>query len=372
MTPLFLRRAGVLASLVCLPVWAQAQSWVLERVGPGAVTGLSADGRVAVGATNGSFEAFRWTLADGLNKLGRGTQRPLGHRSGNPAISADGLVVSATILSDDGTSSTAGRWTVDGGWQALGPLPADAGTMDGELSSAYGLSGDGRAVTGLYWRLGQSDGLAHAMRWTAESGVQDLGSAGASSRVDDANADGTVLVGWDEHPQFGNRRAAVWVHGVRMVLEDSDWPSEASAVNSTGTIVVGQTADPANNFQMSATMWTRQGNGWTKHILGVLSGRQNNGFAYPTGVSDDGSMVVGIARRDATKPTSTGFVWTPTRGMLDAADWLAETGLSLGALQKLYSVSAVSADGLTLAALSYNRKTGAVSSHLVRRVAPAH
>lgn len=366
MSSLFLRRAGVLASLVCLPVWAQAQSWVLERVGPGAVTGLSADGRVAVGATNGSFEAFRWTAADGLSKLGRGTQRPLGHRSGNPAISADGQVVSATIVNDDGTQSTAGRWTVGGGWQALGPLPADAGAMDGELSSAYGLSGDGRTVTGLYWRLGQPDGLAHAMQWTAETGVQDLGSAGASSRVDDANADGSVLVGWDEHPQFGNRRATVWVNGVRTVLEDSDWPSEASAVNSTGTIVVGQTADPANNFLMSATMWTREASGWRKQVLGVISGRKNNGFAYPTGVSDDGRVVVGIARLDAGKPTSTGFVWTPSGGMRDAAAWLADQGLSLGPLQVLYSASAVSADGQVLALLSYNRRTGAASSHLAR------
>lgn len=367
MLPLTLRRASVLAALALSPCFAAAQTLVAERIGAGAVTSLSADGSTAVGAANGSYEPFRWTAQTGLVKLGRGTVRPLGHRSGTPTVSADGQAVSATILSDDGTMSTPGRWTVAGGWQVLGPMPADAGAMDGEDASAFGMSGDGNTVTGLYWRLGQPGGSAHAMRWTDAGGVQDMGSSGWSSRIDDASADGSVMVGWDEHPDFGNRRATVWMNGVRTVLEPSDWPSEASVVNADGTIVVGHSADPANRHQISATMWRWQGGTWVKSILGVIA-KRNNGAAYPTGLSDDGSIVVGMARPDASKPTSTGFVWTAAGGIVDAKDWLAAGGVDFGVLNSLITLAAVSADGQVVAAQTFNRRTGATSSHLVRRV----
>lgn len=366
MLPLTLRRASVLAALIVPPLLAGAQTLTAERIGAGAVTSLSADGSTAVGAANRTYEPFRWTAGTGFVKLGRGTMRPLGHRSGTPTVSADGQMVSATILSDDGTMSTPGRWTVAGGWQMLGPMPADSGPMDGEDASAFGMSGDGQVVTGLYWRLGQSGGSAHAMRWTAAGGVEDMGSSGWSSRIDDASADGSVMVGWDEHPDFGTRRATVWVNGVRTVLEPSDWPSEASVVNADGTIIVGHSADPANRNQTSATMWRWQGGTWVKSILGVIA-KRNNGAAYPTGISDDGSIVVGTARPDASKPTSTGFIWTAATGLVDAKEWLAAGGVDFGLLNVPYTLSAISADGQVISVLTYNRKTGATSSHLVRR-----
>jgi uncharacterized membrane protein len=366
-------RAALLAALILTtPLLAAADVLSLQKVGPGAVTGLSGDGTVAVGEANRSFEAFRWTAADGLVKLGRGTLKPLGHRSGLPEVSADGLTVSATILSDDGTFSTAGRWTAAGGWQMAMPLPADSGPMDGETSSAFGMSGDGQVVTGLYWRLGQSGGSAHGMTWTAAGGMRDMGSSGNSSRIDDANADGRVLVGWDE-ADWGGRRAAVWVDGVPTILDHSDWPSEASTVNAAGTVIVGHTADPANGYKMSATMWTWNGSGWTQRILGVLSKGRKSGFAYPNGVSDDGSVVVGIGRLDDQSPDSYGFYWSEATGFVDIADHLAANGVSFGPLQRIYNVGAVSADGRVIAVLLLNRKTGVVSSTLVRRAqAAAH
>jgi hypothetical protein len=366
MLSLTLCRASVLAALSLSPLLAGAQALAAERIGAGTVTSLSADGSAAAGSAHRTYEPFRWTAATGLVKLGRGTQLPLGHRSGTPRVSVDGQVVSATILSDDGTMSTAGRWTSTGGWKMLGPLPADTGPLDGEDASAFGLSGDGNVVTGLYWRLGYPGGSAHGMRWTAAGGVEDMGSSGGSSRIDDASADGSVMVGWDEHPDFGNRRATVWVNGQRTVLDESDWPSEASVVNSDGTIVVGHGADPANGFQTSAMMWRWQAGSWVKSVLGVIA-RRGNGAAIPTGLSDDGSIVVGTARPDASQPTSTGFVWTAATGMVDAKDWLAERGVRFGALNALYTLSAISADGQVIAALTLNRRTGAASSHLVRR-----
>jgi uncharacterized membrane protein len=367
MPTLSLHRCAALAVLTFAAGLAAAQTLTVQAVRGGAVTELSADGRVAVGEANRTYEPFRWTAESGLVKLGRGTIVPLGHRSGTTSVSADGSVVMATILSDDGLTSTAGRWTAETGWQMLRPLPADAGLLDGEDSSVFGMSRDGRVATGLYWRPGQSGGLAHAMRWSADAGMTDLGSSGFSSRADAASADGSVIAGWDEHPQFGNRRAAVWVNGVRTVLDESDWPSEASAVSSDGRVVVGNAADPANGFQMSATMWRWQDGAWAKTVLGVINKRRAQGFAYPNGVSDDGSTVVGINRPDMFSPNSIGFIWTATGGFVDVADWMAAGGATPGALQKVFNVSALSADGSTLAVLTQNRRTGAIGTLLVRR-----
>lgn len=118
--------------------------------------------------------------------------------SGEPAISGDGTVVVSTIIDDSPTCGTQGRWTAATGWQQLmPPRPADGAIVDAEDGSVFGMSRDGRGVTGLYWRHTAAGGLAHA------------------SRIDDANADGSVSVGWDEHPSYGNRRAAGWIHGVK-------------------------------------------------------------------------------------------------------------------------------------------------------------
>ncbi|MCK7492549.1 MAG: hypothetical protein MZW92_13900 [Comamonadaceae bacterium] len=152
------------------------------------------------------------------------------------------------------------------------------------------------------------------------------------------------------------------------MLEDSDWPSEAGAVSADGSIVVGQGPD-LDTFQVVAMMWRREGNGWVRTKLGVIASPSAlaGGTSYATGVSDDGSIVVGINRPDQMSPHSYGFVWTPTGGYQKATAWLKERGVTLSPLQRLYTVTAVSADGSTLAVLVQNRKTGALGTVLVRR-----
>jgi probable HAF family extracellular repeat protein len=346
--PLIPHRAALVGALclAALPLTAAADGFRLVHVVDGSVTSLSANGRAAAGLSLATFESFHWTARGGLTLLGRNPMAELGHSSGTPHVSYDGKVVSGTIVSDDGTYSTAGRWTAAGGWSMLAPpLPPGGTQMDGEDSSAFGLSGDGAVVTGLYWR---TDGKAHAMTWTAATGMLDMGSSGRSSRIDGASADGRVLAGWDEHPQFGNRRAAVWVDGVLTVLEDSDWPSEASAVNRAGTIVVGYSGNPAD-FQTYATMWSWNGAGWTKTLLGVIHKGNKTGYAAASGVSDDGSMVVGVVRPDVMSPKSQGFVWTPQGGFVDAGDLLKAAGVPQNPLMPIIGVATISADGKVLA-----------------------
>ena len=190
------------------------------------------------------------------------------------------------------------------------------------------MSGDGQVVAGLYWRPGASGGSAHAMAWTAAAGIQDLGSSGQSSRINGASTDGGVLVGWDEHPQFGNRRAAVWAGGVRTVLDDSDWPSEALAVNAAGTIAVGYSGNP-QDFQTYATRWAWNGQSWVATQLGVIRKGRATGYAFASSVSADGSLIVGGYRPDVQSPTSKGFLWTEATGFVDAKEYFTAQGVKL-------------------------------------------
>jgi len=369
MSSITFRHATLLAAL-CLaqPLTAVAADTVLlQPVGQVAVTSLSSDGSAATGQMNDDYQTFRWTMKDGVVPLGRATWIPLGKRSGIPAISGNGRVIASSILADAGDYATSGRWTLGAGWQQIAPpLPPGGGMMDAEDSSVYGMSRDGKLIAGLFWRPGLPGGSAHGFAWTAVSNMVDLGSDGNSSRVNTVNADGSVLVGWDEHPQFGNRRAAVWVNGVKTVLDNSDWPTEASGVNAAGDIVVGSAPD---NNQMAAVMWKWDGRTWVRSVLGLVPQSRANGVAYPSGVSDDGSIVIGTARRDGNKPTSVGFIWTAPTGMLDAMDWLKSLGHDLTHKANIIELSAITGNGRVIAATSLDAlPPHTMRSFLIRRV----
>ena len=363
------RGALALAAAALFVHVAQAETLSVRRIDGAVLQSIAADGKAGAGQLPGNYETFRWTARGGVVPLGRSTLDTLGHRSGTAEISADGKVVTATILSDDGSYTTAGRWTEAEGWKMISsPGPADIGFVDGANGSVLALSADGKPAAGLYW-VGNDTWRAHAMRWTAATGMVDLGSSGYSSRVNAASGDGSVLVGWDEHPEWRNWRATVWVNGVRTTLEDSDWFTEATAVNRAGTIIVGQTPDPANGWQMTATMWKWNGASWDKSYLGVMPKKPGvAGSSMPYAVNDDGSVVVGQNNPDASKPVSVGFVWTPSGGMVAAADWLAARGVTPNPGWPVIAASAVTPDGQVIV-LNQQQKLApwGVRSLIVRR-----
>jgi len=361
----------LLALLATLPAAASGQTLEGRRLCECYVTDLSDDGRAATGHLAGSNQTFRWTEDGGVQALGRGTFRKLRRGSGTPAISGDGQIVASTVIDETQSYGTQGRWTPATGWQQLmPPRPLDGAIVDAEDGSVFGMSRDGRVVTGLYWRNTGVGGLAHASRWTEDGVVEDMGSSGGSSRIDDANADGSVLVGWDEHPQYGNRRAAVWVNGVKTVLDESDWPSEAGAVNARGNIIVGQAVDPKRGIE-SAVMWTWNGRKWAKKVLGVLEGTKQGGMAYASALSDDGQTVVGIARRFFS-PASKGFVWTAATGMVEAEKYFEDRGYSAGGKLAIESINTISGDGQVMGVVGSDLVSGKVHSVAVRTVPAAN
>jgi probable HAF family extracellular repeat protein len=120
--------------------------------------GISADGQIIVGETNG--QAYRWTESIGMQLL----TMPSGFSNGRANnISGDGQF----IVGDTGATNTrAFRWSAQTGSQILGLLPG------GDYSQAYGVSSNGSIIVGQ----ASSFSGASTFLWTAELGMMDLHS----------------------------------------------------------------------------------------------------------------------------------------------------------------------------------------------------
>jgi uncharacterized membrane protein len=313
----------------------------------GYATDVSADGAVVVGNTQGDFETFRWTEETGRVLLGRPTVPVLGSGAGAPDVSADGTRISATILGADSTYGTQGRWTEGLGWQeTMPPPPPDGGLLGDFYGSAWGLSDDGETLTGLYWRPNQPGGSAHASAWTKNTGVGDLGAEFGNSRANDANEDGSVIVGWDE-ASFGNWRPTVWVNGNKTILSEHDAWCEASTVTPDGTLIGGNSYDETSTLRVAA-LWRWNGSSWDEELLGSLPGNHPNfGIAICNDMTPDGRVVVGY-NRFSNPSLATGFIWTEQSGMVDVEDFLTERGVALDPTFNILSVSGISHDGATM------------------------
>ncbi len=339
-------RSILLVGAVAVCTVAQAEV-TFDIMGLGGATDISADGSVVVGNTQGDYETFRWTEEAGMVPLGLATVPVLGGGAGTPDVSADGTKVSATILSMDSTYGTQGLWTLGSGWQELmPPAPPDGGILGSFYGSAWGLSYDGGTVVGYYqYHPGEPDGAARASYWTAATGVVGIGTAGVQGRANDANEDGTVVVGWVASP-VGVWQPTVWVDGAMTILNETPILSEASVANPAGTILAGQTYSDLLSHRV-ATVWRWNGSAWDEEVLGALSGTfANYGTVYPHDMTPDGSMIVGYNAFDWSQ--STGFIWTEETGMVDVEDYLSDNGITVPTSYNIRSLTGMSDDGTVM------------------------
>lgn len=208
-------------------------------------TGLNSDGSVVVGQAtnvNAVMHAFRWTADAGMQDLG--SLSP-GMESRATAVDGAGAVVVGSAVV--GGNVHAFRWE--------NGVMADLATLPGDLISfAYAISRDGQVV------VGDSDGGStggHGFRWTATTGMTDLGNLGGDLTT-------------------------------------------AAAVNADGSVVVGSAT--LADGSLNAFRWTSAG----MASLGTLTG-ENQSFV--TGVSDDGNTVVGSSGSRA-------FIWRAALGSM--------------------------------------------------------
>ncbi|MBC8366805.1 T9SS type A sorting domain-containing protein [bacterium] len=310
-------------------------------------TSLSSDGSAVAGNTEGVYETFRWTEETGVELLGRATSPYIGTGAGTPDISADGTRISATIITEDLLYATQGRWTLGEGWQVtMPPLPPDGGSLDSSYGSAWGLSGDGETVTGFYWSPGHPQGIARPSAWNEIDGIVDVGTEFRSGRVNHANYDGTVLVGWDE-ATFGYWRPTVWMNGERSTLSIYEAFTDASCVNDAGTVIGGYGYEDAT-MRFPAAVWRWDGATWIEELLGQLPGTvPYNGLTNVEDMTLDGGIMVGY-NRFVNPNLATGFIWTEETGLIDVEDFLIDNGVVLEEDFNILTLSGISDNGRVL------------------------
>ncbi len=350
-------KSSAIAALLSASASAEVTfQWIGDGIG---ATSVSNNGAVVTGntLTDYLYETFRWTAEEQTwTRLGRATVPVLGTGSGTPDVSDDGTRISATILTADNTRKIAGFWE-NGVWTEAWPIPADGGEIDAGLTSAWGLSGDGQSIVGLYWRPGAGIGAsARAMGWDDSNGTVGLGPDGLqSSRANAASYDGAVVGGWQSRID-GQWEAAVWVNGALTILTPgSNYDVQVEGVSSDGLVVVGKHFNDAT-MTVEAMRWVHDGVNWNPEVIGILPGTALGvGHVVCQATNDDGSLIVGRNYFWFNGPFSigTGFIWTAQTGMVDVLDFLADNGVDFNTEQyEMIGLDDVSPDGTAIVGLA--------------------
>ena len=202
------------------------------------------------------------------------------------AVNSDGSVVVGASDSSNGTEAF--RWTQAGGMVGLGDLAG------GDFESwAHGVNSDGSVVVGM----SESISGHEAFRWTQAGGMVGLGdlTGGAfRSSARAVNSDGSVVVGYSY--STNGREAFRWTQAGGMVglgdLAGGNFESLAIGVNTDGSVVVGygHSTNGSEAFRWTQETGMQSLTQWLKKSGYTLSGWSDTSA---TGVSDDGSVVVG-------------------------------------------------------------------------------
>jgi len=293
-------------------------------------TGISGDGSIVVGTYYGGG-GFYWTADTGVVPIG-----------GNAVlgISADGSTIVGWAY-DEMRIENAAYWQWDGSWTLLGSFTPDSPPCGQQLSSGFGVNGDGSVIVGLAWDGPPQCADAHGFRWDAECGMADLGSivSTRASRANAISADGQMIVGWsDQATRF--RQGARWVDGGWHWLDGPENPvGEALAVNFDGSIIVGYGCGSANQY---AWRWTEETG--VECVQGTLADPYQT---FMLAVSDDGQVIGGAVAPDFD-PNRKALLWLNGEPV-DLLDYLVQQGVAEVQGWSLNSVTAVSSDGHTIA-----------------------
>jgi len=286
--------------------------------------GVSGDGLTVVGdaiAPDGRREAFRWTAATGMQSL----RPPSEERSGESwarRTSWDGSVI---VGHADGNGM---YWTAQTGVTRIAP-PSFERTV-----YALDVSGDGNTIVGVGF-VGET---SQAYFFHPGEDLQFLGTmpGGDHTEADAVSADGRVIVGaghtvgeegsyW--HLTRWTADGSIEVLGT---LTGTDGHTRANAVTADGSIIVGEAFSPSSGYE---------GFRWTDE-----QGFESLGGFSPSGISDDGSVVVGLV----DWPDLRAIIWDEAHGMRDLVFALEDQyGLDLTGW-RLLSAYGVSGDGTVI------------------------
>ncbi len=328
-----LAAAGLLGTAEAAP---PSGTPLLIPLPPNALAGAqAANGLVVVGSFYGGG-GLHWMPGSGVTEIGGLSA---------VAVSRDGKTIVGNAL-DPNAREQAAIWTGGKTWRLLGSVGQQR-PCDRLVSSAYGVSGDGKVIVGLAW---DGCGYARAFRWEESSGMVDLGSLGGgrqSTRANAVSADGRVVVGWEEDVA-GPRRGARWVDGKEELIQGPGGVvGEAFAVNQDGSLIGGTNCNPFD-YASPPSAWT-----WTAKSGVTCSSltppRWAGNVPYQLllqSTSDDGRVMGGALSFGLEAQSVVWFDGVPTvlrdylrdHGVPDAFDGWVNTGFVLS----------VSPDGRTL------------------------
>jgi hypothetical protein len=207
--------------------------------------------------------------------------------------------------------------------------------------TAKGISGDGSKIMGT---ATDSRGLgAVTYTWTPQSGTQYLPMSGrfisGQQTAADMSRDGSTIVGTYLDGQSGESRGFVWKAGVGYlpvpVGPDGQEVGDVRCVNSDGTVYASGLGAGGKGIR------------WSNGVAEVLSTDPKYLRLLPESMSNDGNVIVGIARLVASSDQRS-FVWTQSTGTMFVEDYLRMNGIVLP-VGELIDRLIVSGDGKSFA-----------------------
>lgn len=305
------------------------------------VNGVSADGSTVVGnydvpvmpeqPSNGQRHfAFRWTQADGLERL----DAPDNLDSYAAAANADGSVIVGSVEPPISSFAHAVVWT-SSGMRQLDELPGATG------SRAVAVSSDGSVITGVQELREETQARVVPVRWTA-AGIETLDNPAQpyGAHVVGASADGSVVAG----TRRGSTAAVRWTGtGPMEELPVSDASlsgvlfAEAAGISDDGAVVVGWASSPERT---APVRW----DGLQAQLLGFADGEASL-TAQAFDADADGSTIIGVSEGQAA-------VWDQAHGMRRLSTLLASLGEDLSSWF-LGGANGVSADGRVIVGTGY-------------------
>ena len=251
---------------------------------------LSGDGATVFG---GFFDNWYWTRETGW-------KHPHDEPPRNPTtafafagLSTTGIAagaVSPPIGRPGRSDPTAVRWDQENGIERLGYLPGH------NRSWASAISQDGNTILGRSWQ-GNEDG--QAFMWTVDSGMQAI-----------PDLDGSYITASDAAGNFyGSSGTQAFEWSPQTGVQTLEVPRSFRDVSADGSTFVG--VGDSSLFEENFLVWNRD-SGFIDVDDQVPESWQ---YSFATGVSADGSRIVGRGGRTRLEWIETAFLYTPEHGV---------------------------------------------------------
>ncbi|MFV0138433.1 T9SS type A sorting domain-containing protein [Empedobacter falsenii] len=302
-----LKSIAFLSALLVGSNFVNAQVYV---IGDGQTAySVSTDGKVVT--LNTVDNNYYWTPDKGIQLLGE--IAPDTSNSGHPLVTADGKKIAVMVAKPETGVNQMSIYDIESDtWKYLGGL---GGVSDNETSSVWGMSADGKYISGLG---ATKDGSFHGIVWNEATGFTDLKTDGEYySRANGISDDGKIVVGW--HDTDFDRWGVYWENGERHQVLDQDGYEvlELAGVSGNGKWMIGATGeDVAMRYSKETGV---------QLIEHPKQGFYFNGAA--TAINTDGSVVVGFYRPwPGPAAMGEGFIWTEKTGRVELNEYVKSLG----------------------------------------------